>query len=616
MAIVGAPNSANNTTQRGAAQSASPNTMIELSSTFQNMVAETYDLLKKANLTSFAEEVAEITKEAKRQKFTVAVVGEFSRGKSTFVNNLFGRHILPVANMPTTAMLTRIRYSEKEAITVLDVDKKQKRVLPLSPESWDEYIADDDGNDPNGVAFVGLKSDWLKGGIEIIDTPGAGDLEASRARIIGDALKSSDSAIITISAESAMSLSEKLFIEERLISKKTPFLMLIITKLDRIEVSQRNSIVDFIIQKLKMWGIGNIPVYIPMSIPMPDNKYAGIMGLDKIKAQINSWLSCSDRKKLTEQWLALKVKDRLSAACAFANEQKALSQADSDEKKAQLIAQKTAMLEKAESVWEDTKFKMTTKAAECYELFVDKASTYNGTIIERLQHEAGHAQNPKKWWDEDYPYRLKIEMTNMSSSLENVASRQISKDVAWFNSVLEKCFKTSVNTNFDEITDRDVYTNFNVKGNVSSVSDMTTSRNVSRIGITALSLAGMAALTVVGFPMPIVASMGIGTGGSILSEGFFRKKTDDQHSALKIEIANSVPGVIKNAMSHSENRIKSIYADIISEATESWNKWYETQSSIIDNAKSGETVGDASALDVFLGKADLLCSKIDKIIVF
>ena len=611
-----AQNTLKNTAQGVAAQSASPSTMIELSSAFQNMVSESYSLLKKANLTAFADEVAEITREAKRQKFTVAVVGEFSRGKSTFINNLFGRHILPVANMPTTAMLTRIRYSENEAITVIDVDKKQKKVLPLRPESWDEYIADDDGNDPNGVAFVGLKSNWLRGGIEIIDTPGAGDLEASRARVIGDALKSSDSAIITISAESAMSLSEKLFIEERLISKKTPFLMLIITKLDRIEVSQRNSIIDFVRQKLDMWGIGHIPVYVPANMQMPDNKYVGIMGIDKITGQINAWLSCSDRKKLTEQWLALKLKDRLDAACAFANEQKALARADNAEKKAQLIEQKTAMLEKAEDVWEDTKLKMTQKAAECYDLFMEKASSYNETIVERLQHEAGHAQNPKKWWDEDYPYRLKIEMTNMSTALENVTSRQISKDVAWFNAILEKCFKTSVNTSFDEITDKDVYTNFNVNKNVSNVSDMTSARNISRIGITALSLAGMAVLTATGFGMPIVASMGVGTGGSIISEGFFRKKTDDQRVSLKAEIAKCVPAVIKNAMQHSENRIKSVYSDILSEATESWNKWYETQNSIVENAKSGETVGDSSALDVFLSKAELLSSKIDKIIVF
>lgn len=616
MSDIGTPNPNKNTAAGESVNTDSRGIMAELDGAFQDAVNRASELLKNANLTSFASEVEEIAKEAKRQKFTVSVVGEFSRGKSTFINNLFGKDILPVANMPTTAMLTRIRYSEKESITVIDVNKKQKKVLPLRPESWDEYIADDEGNDPNGVAFVGLKSGWLKSGIEIIDTPGAGDLEASRARVIGDALKSSDSAIITISAESAMSLSEKLFIEERLISRKTPFLMLIITKLDRIEEAQRNSIVDFVKQKLDMWGIGNIPVYIPMNISMPDNKYAPIMGIDKIKTQINAWVSCSDRKRLTEQWLALKVKDRLDAACAYASEQKNLAKADSDEKKAQLVEQKTAILEKAEEIWEDTKLKMTAKASECFSMFSEKALGYNETICERLQYEAGHAQNPKKWWDEDYPYRLKIEMTNMSTSLENVISRQIAKDVAWFNSILEKCFKTTVNVSYDEIADKDIYTNFEINKEVGNVSDMTKSRNISRIGITVLSLAGMAVLTATGFGMPIVASMGIGTGGSILSEGFFRKKTDDQRSALKLEIAKCVPVAVKNAMSHSENRIKSVYADIISEATEHWNKWFETQNNIIENAKSGDTISDASVIDVFLAKAEALCAKIDKIIVF
>jgi len=135
------------------------------------LIDEASEFLYRENLDSFAQGLEEIKKDTKKQTFSVAVVGEFSRGKSTFVNKLFGRDFLPVANMPTTAILTRIKHSERESITVLDTARKKKKILPLSIDSWDEYVASDDGKDPSGVAFVGLNSKWLKSGIEIIDTP-------------------------------------------------------------------------------------------------------------------------------------------------------------------------------------------------------------------------------------------------------------------------------------------------------------------------------------------------------------------------------------------------------------------------------------------------------------
>lgn len=543
-------------------------------------INETKDFLTKAKMPALAKEVENIANESTRQKFTVAVVGEFSRGKSTFINKMFGRDLLPVANMPTTAMLTRIRYSKKEALTIYNADTKQKHILPLQQDSWDDYIADDNGNDPNGVAFVGIDFPWLKNGIEVIDTPGAGDLEAKRAAVIGDALNGSDSAIITISAEVAMSMSEKLFIEERLISKKTPYLMLIITKLDRIDVSQRNSIIDFVKEKLKMWKMGNIPVYVPDNMPMPDNKYASVMGMDKVFGQINSWINDSGRKKLTEQWICLKIKNVLSSAEALINEQKQLAQAESEEKKKQIINQKMETLSKLEETWKDIKHKMAQKSDECYSAFLEKASAYKETIAERLQHEMSHTQNPKKWWEEDYPYKLKIEMTNMSVSMENLISRQVTKDATWLNTILERNFKTSVSYDLSDVAEKQEYTNFAINSDV-QLADMSKGKTISRIGVTTLSIASALMLASFG-GASIIGTMGVGTGGSIISEGIFKKKIDAQKELLRQEINAGVPKAVNNAMTYSEGRIRAIYTNLIEEATNQQQSWAQSQKAVID----------------------------------
>ncbi len=556
------------------------------------LLAETVKLLSADGMEKFAQEVNSFVSQLKSKRFTVAVVGEFSRGKSTFVNRLFGKEIMPVGNLPTTAMLTRIRYGESERITVIDTVQKSKKTLPLNPSSWDGLIADMDGNDPSGVAFVELKSDWLKRGIEIIDTPGAGDLEAKRASVIGDALRGSDGAIIAISAEVAMSMSEKLFIEERLISKKTPFLMLIITKLDRIPERQRAKIIEFVKVKLKSWGM-NIPVYVPYDVNIPGDDYSDIIGMDKVKNLIHTWIADPDRVRLTQEWIVAKTLNTVQSAVNVLREQNLLSGVD-EAAREKLIKEKTSLLSDAKQKWKELREEMKEKSDDCYNTLTEKINEYIGTMTEKLQYEAAHNSNLQKWWKEDYPYKLKIEMTNLSVSLENNISRIIATDLKWFNSVMENTFKTHVLYSPESIADKSVYTNFKINSDV-KVHDLSKAKNISRIGLSVLSIASYCACSSVGIP-PIIGSTGIGTGGSIISESIFKNKIEAQRDVIRDEIAKSVPEVVKEAMTYSKGRIKNMYKDIIKESIKQEKLWIETQSEAIKAAKKQVGEGNASEI--------------------
>lgn len=52
----------------------------------------------------------QLNENGKNRKFTVGVIGEFLRGKSTVVNALLGRELLPVDIFPCTAVITRVTY--------------------------------------------------------------------------------------------------------------------------------------------------------------------------------------------------------------------------------------------------------------------------------------------------------------------------------------------------------------------------------------------------------------------------------------------------------------------------------------------------------------------------
>lgn len=54
--------------------------------------------------------------------FTLAIIGEMSSGKSTFINTLIGKDILPTGNFQTTSAITYIEHGTKESMKVVYAD--------------------------------------------------------------------------------------------------------------------------------------------------------------------------------------------------------------------------------------------------------------------------------------------------------------------------------------------------------------------------------------------------------------------------------------------------------------------------------------------------------------
>src|SRR3989304_5926140 len=61
---------------------------------------------------------AELATRLQEQRFVVAVVGEFKRGKSTFINALLGAEVLPVGAIPVTSAVTVATYGPVPKVEV------------------------------------------------------------------------------------------------------------------------------------------------------------------------------------------------------------------------------------------------------------------------------------------------------------------------------------------------------------------------------------------------------------------------------------------------------------------------------------------------------------------
>ena len=102
---------------------------------------------------------------------TVAVIGQFKRGKSALVNRIIGSDMLPVGIVPVTAAVTMIDYGPEEKCSVHFSNGGVKEV---SFEELAAYVNEQENPDNRlNVSRVEIKcpSPFLKNNLTLVDTP-------------------------------------------------------------------------------------------------------------------------------------------------------------------------------------------------------------------------------------------------------------------------------------------------------------------------------------------------------------------------------------------------------------------------------------------------------------
>ena len=149
-----------------------------------------------------------------QNRFNLVVVGQFKRGKTTFINALLGTDLLPTAVVPLTSIVTVIEYGRDIEVKVLFNNGTEKRV---PPEELSEYVTEK-GNPRNekDVAEVIIKypSEYLKDGVRLIDTPGVGSVYQHNTDVAYEYLPRSDATVFLISVDQPLSKAEVDFLRD------------------------------------------------------------------------------------------------------------------------------------------------------------------------------------------------------------------------------------------------------------------------------------------------------------------------------------------------------------------------------------------------------------------
>lgn len=173
--------------------------------------------------------------EKKDTNFKIAVLGEFSVGKSAIINNLINKDLLPTHSIETTAIPTNIKYSNVEKMII---NKFNGDIVEADVSQLQSLKANDDNVYEIENIDVFLNSpEWLED-LEIIDTPGRNTKFEQHKIASQKAFIESDIGIYIMNWK-GLSRDDLLYIQEILEYQKN--LLFVVNKVDLINESEDTS---------------------------------------------------------------------------------------------------------------------------------------------------------------------------------------------------------------------------------------------------------------------------------------------------------------------------------------------------------------------------------------
>ncbi|MEG4313260.1 MULTISPECIES: dynamin family protein [unclassified Microcoleus] len=167
---------------------------------------------------TLAEEVTKVSQRLQSPCFRVAVVGEFSKGKSTLLNALLGEEIQPVRDIPCSGNVTILKYGSQRRVICRYKNGREEEIPPaqyqekasISEEAAYGSYADEEiaKSEIAEIVFEHPDLELCRNGVEIIDSPGLNE-QAERTLVTQQVLKTTDAVIFLTHAQNALTEKER-----------------------------------------------------------------------------------------------------------------------------------------------------------------------------------------------------------------------------------------------------------------------------------------------------------------------------------------------------------------------------------------------------------------------
>jgi len=197
------------------------------------------------------------------EAFNLVVLGQFKRGKSTFINALLGESILPTAITPLTSVVTILRYGPKLKVEVEYLNGRLEEIDIAGLPAFITERKNPQNKKEVKEVTVFYPSQYLKGGVRIIDTPGAGSVYSHNTEAAYAYLPYADAGIFIVSVDPPLSRSEHQFLKD--VREFVDKVFFVLNKIDQVSDSDQKESLEFTFRIIEEdVGPGKVRIY-PLS---------------------------------------------------------------------------------------------------------------------------------------------------------------------------------------------------------------------------------------------------------------------------------------------------------------------------------------------------------------
>lgn len=178
-------------------------------------------------------------------RFNLAVVGQFKRGKSSLMNAVIGRDLLPTGLLPLTSAITTLCYGPEERVFL--TRKGWAFTQEIGLDELADYVTErgNPGNEKGVVeAQVELPVPFLRRGLYFIDTPGVGSTRQENTATTYAFLPEADAVVFVTSVEAPLSETEQDFLRD--IREYVRKLFVVVNKIDLLGSGERDEVLGYI----------------------------------------------------------------------------------------------------------------------------------------------------------------------------------------------------------------------------------------------------------------------------------------------------------------------------------------------------------------------------------
>jgi nucleoside 2-deoxyribosyltransferase len=194
------------------------------------------------------------------QRFHLAVLGQFKRGKSTFLNALLGEPVLPTAVVPLTAVPTFVEFAPHPGVRIAYDGERPPEAFRDEPTEalrariFAAVAEQANPHNRSGVARVDVfhPAPMLGEGMVLIDTPGVGSTFRHNTETAVEFLEQCDAAIFVVSVDPPITAAELAFLSR--VRKHVRRLVFVLNKIDYLAADERQAALRFLEDTLRREG--------------------------------------------------------------------------------------------------------------------------------------------------------------------------------------------------------------------------------------------------------------------------------------------------------------------------------------------------------------------------